>query len=66
MTMSSIWLVLRDYSAWDGLKWIPVPETEAALIRREDILLIERLKQPLESVPYPSPLLFARKTASEG
>jgi hypothetical protein len=56
-------LVIRDYSAWNGSEWVPVAETEAALVRRDDILLIERLRQPIDTVPNPSPLLAPSKIA---
>jgi hypothetical protein len=50
-------LIIRDYSVWAKGQWIPVDDTTAALINRDDILLIESLRSPIDLAPQTSPLL---------
>ncbi len=42
-------VVIRGYSAWNGTGWVDIKEADAALIRRDDLMLIERLSAPLSA-----------------
>ena len=50
-------LIIRGYSVWNNGQWVPVEDTTAALIKRDDILLIESLRPPIDRAPQTSPLL---------